>query len=802
MRNIFCLDTARIRDFDNYQKTIVGLANDELTPGAKPETLAKFKGGILCSARETGADRLIYAEIHEGPDAGGIVLCGVGDDHDYDTILRRLRVRQTIKTYSEYAEANIAEGVAEEVEPKDGAGYHKINPYHKHFITLDTHQEDALKVSLPAIIYGPPGSGKTLVVAQMLFERALAFGKQGGIPPGILYLAPTADLAATAQRHYEEACQAYLNAGGVRPEAGFAPVIFSTYADFYKHHTVEGKAHPEGKPSGFIDFQAWYNSKPHLKKKNAPSAEDCWAAFGLCSLYSEMKDYLGLGEDQCVIPRDRREIVYRIFSDYKSSCDKDGIYSEWVRPFTCEEQFGLVVLDESQTRSGSAISSYLNLADERQIVYVVGGHQANMDEQASSYGRGADGATLLKVALHSEGISFSSVNLRRTYRNPETVVNLSNHIIHQKKLSGLHSLVKGTDGHLVGHNGYAGEASFIYETEQDQVEGLKERFAHRADVCVITPPDRVEIVREMWPGVAVLTRFQAMGLEFKHVVCVGLLSRDEKNLHKVCKILNSKYGIDSREAIPLEPWFNGLIASISRATEGVHIIDAKLHPVIEMFEKFKGVCGKKSPEETQAEKSKPLASSPEQWLELATRFLSYGVPDEALRLMNANVPDKTCSSYLTFKERYDASLKEKEKALKAKPAVTLSPASKKKTSETLKTNTNIDAKQPETQEKIADPVLVEPVLVNDPPVKASNSSSADKFFNESINGPSPIIIRNTLKDFTSRARARSASSGRFLSINLAQNTNTVASGEIPRLPRKSLTFVLLDFSIIKSSSTT
>lgn len=719
MRMIFCLDTARLRDFDNYQKTIAGLANDDLTPGARPEILKRLAGCVLCSARETGADRLIYAILQEGPDAGGIVLCGVGDGHDYETILRRLHVRQTSKTYVEYPGANVAEGATEEAGLVDEPGYHRINPYHKHFITLDAHQEEALSVSLPAIIYGPPGSGKTLVVAQMLFERALAFGKQGEVPPPrILYLAPPGELATTAQRHYEEACQAYIDAGGELPEAGLAPVTFENYADFFKNHTVEGQAVPEGKATGFLDFQAWYKSNlMYLKKKNAPSAEDCWAAFGICSLYSDVNDYKALGQDQCVIPQDSRQDVYAIFSAYKESCDKERIHSDWITPFSCEEQFGFVVLDESQTRSGSAIKSYFALVDEQNIVYIVGGHQANINEHTSSYGRGADCATLLKVALHSEKISFSTVNLPRTYRNPETVVDLLNHIIQQKKLSGLHSLVKGTDGLLEGNNGYAGDASFIYDTAQDQIEHLKEQFAHCADVCVITSPDRVERVRQMWPGIAVLTPFQAMGLEFKHVICVDLLRGDENTLNKVCKILRAPFGIDSRAAIPLEPWFNGLITSISRAIEGVHVIEAKSHQLDDIFETFKKVCGKNSAEETHPEKPKPLASSPEQWLELATRFLNLSVPDEALRLMNANVLDKTCPSYLVYMERHEAFLN--ESAAKSKPAMKLSPAASKK--KKIKTPAvTIEAKQPEIQVKLA-----EPVLVNGPPVEESKVSSAE-----------------------------------------------------------------------------
>ncbi len=111
------------------------------------------------------------------------------------------------------------------------------------------------------------------------------------------------------------------------------------------------------------------------------------------------------------------------------------------------------------------------------------------------------------------------------------------------------------------------------------------RFKGNADTVILTSEENLEKAKKEWPRYAVLTPRQALGLEFKYVIILELLSHNKGDL-KVGKLLqsdNHNPAIEghrtkvpvTKEVAEQEPWLTNLIAASSRATEEIYFVEEK-----------------------------------------------------------------------------------------------------------------------------------------------------------------------------------------------------------------------------------
>ncbi|MFI4918962.1 MAG: ankyrin repeat domain-containing protein [Legionellales bacterium] len=674
MPKIFVLNSIARGRFDKYKALIKDLAQGTLKPGAKPEPLqGKIDGQTLYSLRLNDSDRLLYMMVESGPDQGAFILCAAADGHQYQRHLNRLSSHQGALVVDSYVdeEEGLIGAVAEALSASDSQ-HEALYCHNNRFIEFDFDQKKALKTRLPAVFHGTPGTGKTLVAGKMLHQYvAKPLLDENGVPLGFLYLAPTQELVAEARRNYDEVCSLVaMDDGQVRPK-------FATYAEFFQESM---SAHEGWQLVGFDDFNHWYkqskvNKAQRKEAAHSFSAEDCWAAFRITSLYPDVADlaaYLVPSDPQCAVPRALRAAIHQVYRQYSAHCGASKKCSAWLTPFKSTETFGLVLTDELQTQSGAMVLSLYAAARDGQFAAVVGGHQKT-DAHDSGYGRGLAAVDLLGLSLHHKS-PFQTHHLTQTHRNSQAVIEVINWIIEQKNRIGLKTLLKGADGHLQGGMALKGDADFIFTTESPAaLFSLQQRFLGQAQLVVITAADWLAEARALWVGAIVLTPAQALGLEYQNVICYRLLeSSNDKQLgealasgSKSATAAGHRGKVQpSNEIAALESWFNELIIACTRAKTGVHFVELRsLHNTRALTTGLQQLCSTLQAREQPAAAAvacteslaspSPAVSTEEEWLEQACLLLEKGpeMRAEALRIMDVNVP-KGSDVYRQFLVRY------------------------------------------------------------------------------------------------------------------------------------------------------
>ncbi len=306
----------------------------------------------------------------------------VADDHNYKAAISKLEAQmghaRVIVPYKQKAKKAATEEVA-----VPAPTYAPMHYFGERCIEFDNKQEVILKNTSPnLIIHGAPGSGKTMVAGNLVInyiQNPVMREDDEEVAFKALFLFPSPKLADDTRTSCLAACDFY---GIDKTKMELAE--FLTYEDFFEQHTHEGQMVPidpltdKRVLTGFGDFAVWYKDilqdqkKIEIKGKKL-SAQDCWASFRICSLYSDVRQYKALGKHQCGVPEDAREGLYDIYCLYKSHSEAGRKYSSWTSPFHCDGQYGLVVLDESHNQSGCIVQSAYELAKNGNFVALVGG---------------------------------------------------------------------------------------------------------------------------------------------------------------------------------------------------------------------------------------------------------------------------------------------------------------------------------------------------------------------------------------------------------------------------------------------
>lgn len=659
--------------FNKYYRLIKALALDEALPGMKIETLkGRVQHQKMYSARLNESDRLLFSKSEEGH----IVLRKAADGHAYKSGLRQLAASQAPTVFDEYpcpeedALDETALLQALEASISSSPIYEPIYCHHQQFIQWDDDQQTILQMPSRVILHGPPGVGKTVVAAKLshnYMENPVR--DENDRPLGLLYLAPTQQLVDEAQRNHQEMHDVFM----ATPEPVSA--TFMTYSDFFKQAHPQPIAEQQKSWVSFEDFNHWYTHFNHGGYRDDIaqfSAGNCWAAFRICSLYRNSADYVALGDAQCGIAHDKRAALHRIYQRYTTHCEQEGKYSEWVTPFRSATTFGLVVAEESQTQSGAMMASVFSAG--HRFVGIVGGHQ-KMDAPTTADGYGLATVDLLALHLH-HSTPFTTHYLTKAHRSSKKVTEVVNWFIAQKKSAGLHALSKGADGGLRGGLSEEGEASLVISSSAlEGMRALQKRFSHHAKAIVITTEELKDTAKDLFPGTAVLTPNDAIGLEYDYVIAYNLVEALDGGLlgdvvdSEAASVTHRGKTVPEAKTLTLESPFNACITAISRAKMGLHMVEAAVpHRMQAFFQALAHVCSS----ENQPQKNAAFAaSSPEEWFEAASKLFERGHGTEALRLIKENVPER----YHQFITKYPiASQPEETKQETASVAVASSPS--------------------------------------------------------------------------------------------------------------------------------
>lgn len=315
-----------IYENDDYQEAIGRLLLGEY----KALNLEKLHNyDDIYSVRVKGrnkADRLLFTKGDRK-----VSILSVADNHDYDTALKE--ANRKLRRIHEIDFIDAAND-AYEIEPHDadllddyllneddlfGQAVH----YNKRVITLSEHQKE---ITLPIMINGIAGSGKTLVAQDVLMsvedeEDEVSY-----------YFAPTQDLVKTMRASIQALPQGndFIAQG---------KVVITTFEDYARTQLDQYDTQHQEKPKevvGFDAFKEWYNNPKELNsdaftknKLKDYSPEQIYSEICRASTYSreDYKDNLGNRESLFAGSKTVANKAFNIMGLYLTALDAGKVFS-------------------------------------------------------------------------------------------------------------------------------------------------------------------------------------------------------------------------------------------------------------------------------------------------------------------------------------------------------------------------------------------------------------------------------------------------------------------------------------------
>lgn len=243
---------------------------------------------------------------------------------------------------------------------------------HQPFIIFNREQALALKASLPLLLSGGAGSGKTEVALELMrkMQHSLLQDDDTSAPRKILYLCPNRSLLVDSKRkwlqtrrHHDE------DVDFMTPEdllASLGTVL-----------TPKNTAGPE-------IFAKWLQ---HYRKER-PRHHPVPATWDASLLYQERNVLLGCpnydayktlnSRRQSVVSEEQRDEVIQIHEDYTRDCEKEGLIDPFSVSFDARARYRYVLVDEAQNLSRMLLRQVMAMSCDNQAVFLVDPQQGQV----------------------------------------------------------------------------------------------------------------------------------------------------------------------------------------------------------------------------------------------------------------------------------------------------------------------------------------------------------------------------------------------------------------------------------------
>ena len=294
----------------------------------KALSLEKLSGSPrqpIYSIRLNLADRLLFTTFQ-----GNICLLEILIGHTYDKS-RFLNNPQRLKTHlaglcveSAAAGASVAispplfeaipaiDGIATSLEPLDRFELHPIDYYHEQWLLFNGEQEKALHAPCPAIVYGPAGSGKSLVAISMLSQYVHEHRANPSAFP-VAYISQSPRLVQEMQRLWQ---------ASVMDESLHCLVEFKHYDSLLEEDLDKRTLFRSD-----TLFKVWYGQLLEDVKVPSLTAATTWFELSQCSHYESDAAYIRDGHSLDAIQRTQLRKLYHAY--LQQVCVTDALYQEW-----------------------------------------------------------------------------------------------------------------------------------------------------------------------------------------------------------------------------------------------------------------------------------------------------------------------------------------------------------------------------------------------------------------------------------------------------------------------------------------
>ncbi|RUR17280.1 hypothetical protein ELY21_11205 [Legionella sp. km535] len=541
-----------------YMEVIMQLKNRELQEAGLD--LKQMRSHQIFSVRTSRKGRILFT-ISEIDKKRCLIFLEDLSNHEY----KKSRFLNHPKTLSHFLDKNQGEfrkivnledefiDVDASVLPLDDIGdeqlvYTPVEYYNQEFIKLNDSQKEAKYAKGPAIIEGPPGSGKSCAALSLVANAPTELNK-------VLYVTSSAALVSHMEGLYQS-LPAELESPPGR-------VVFKSYAQLVHE---SDPATVSKRSVGLEHFSEWFGSyctrkqqqlktaktdqvrgkgkgkrvfsKVPLLPKELLDAATVYQEFRTVAAYVDYVDtrygtskaytqssYEGLGEKhQSLFKKEHRSWLYQAYQDYAAYLRHHECIDLSFYHLQSTEVYDMVVADEAQDFSKAQIQQLIALTPSLQIYFCRDSHQSLTDSQSSG--------PFIKEHLyqlgHKTGIEVQHIQLPSSYRvfpNAQPLVD--------KLLDLRLKLIGGRADNLeyvqlpltVEENSTLGSVHWFEQVPEDAHRALQDA-TQSSDLVIITLPEWIEEAKAFFNTDVVYTVDQVKGLQFP-VVVLYRMAEDE-----------------------------------------------------------------------------------------------------------------------------------------------------------------------------------------------------------------------------------------------------------------------------------
>lgn len=499
-------------------------------------------------------------------------------------------------------------------------------------IVFDDAQEQAYQHPAPLVVIGSAGSGKTAVTLARLRE---AEGR-------VLYVTLSAYLAQSARALY--AAHGFEN-----PKH---EVDFLSYRELLETLRV-----PPGREVTLPAFAGW--CERHRQALRLLGDLDAQALFeefrGVIGAQPggplSLADYLALGTRQSLLSTAQREVAHGLFQRYRAGLDEAGLYDSnlvahaWRTQIAAKADpiYDLVVIDEVQDLTPVQLALVLALLKKPGQFILCGDSHQIVHPNFFSW-------SALK-SLFWQGLAGDAAErtigqplqvLQANFRNTRAVTDLANRLLKIKQ-ARFGSVDRESNFLVRSTAGQAGSVTLV-SAKEAAVKALDAATRQSAQHAVIVlRDDDKPAARERFHTPLVFSVHEAKGLEYPHVLLMGLVSGQRQAYAEVCEGVTEADlqadELDYRRAkdkadksLELYKFYvNALYVAMTRAVQTLTLVESDVgHPLLALLGLQAG----------DAAAQTVRASTREEWAQEARRLQLQGKEEQAQAIRDAFLQHK------------------------------------------------------------------------------------------------------------------------------------------------------------------
>ncbi len=491
-----------------------------------------------------------------------------------------------------------------------------INKRYRHFhlldkvLSFDDDQSEILALSLPQIIIGSAGSGKT----------ALVLEKIKSLKGKVAYITLSPYLAENSAHLY------YSN----KYENENLDIDFLSYSEF-----IESLRVPEGKEIDFKAFEIWFSRhRQAFKLKDAHKTFEEFrgviTGLDISNEFLSREKYLALGVKQSIYLPPERETVYDLFEKYLNYLRENNNYDinilshKWLS--LCSPVYDYIIVDEVQDftniqlhiilQSLKNTANFMLCGDSNQVVYPNFFSWSHL--KSMFYGRD----------VHKKEIKILHVN----YRNSQTISVLAN-ILLKIKHTRFGSIDKESNYLVNTISDKKGEVVFM-ENKGNVIADLarKTSLSVKYAVIVLRNEDKAK-AKKLFQTPLLFSVQESKGLEYENIIIYNFISDNVSEYQIISdgvtqgdlqtEELVYARGRDKTDKSPdaYKFYINSLYVAVTRGLNNIYIVEhSKAHKMIGLM----GIA-----EITDTKNVKEDVSSADEWKREARRLEMQGKNEQA-----------------------------------------------------------------------------------------------------------------------------------------------------------------------------